>query len=264
MMEQEIGAPARPRKTGRQNASPLTALALCLTLGGITGCRFGNYSESPKSIKNFSKIELFRTSITQFETLAVLNDNTRNGNSNAPLSAVPSMILDNFTDPVFIAEPTASPGYHIFIGAGQTSCMTDPMNSSCIGTIVNRDDTIAVSTASDYSQFGSDPSCTMNLEMQQIGNLDRRNPGTIQYSDGSTGTIAGNLHLGFQLVRNFQGDCSSILTALASCYSSGAGCSTDALYWANQIFDLYVRQTGVLRIEDASKIKTLAYLVTFD
>ncbi len=243
---------------------PLFAFTLCLSLVALSACRFGNYSEPPRSVKNFSRIEAFRTSITQFETFAILDDNTGNSNSSAPLSAVPSLILDSFTDPVYIAEPTASPGYQIFIGNAQTSCMADPMNSNCIGTIVSKDDTISVATSSEYSQFGSDPSCTMNLEMHQVGGLDRRNPGTIQYSDGSTGRIAGNLHLAFQLVRNFQGDCSSILSLLASCYSSGAGCSTDALYWANQIFDLYIRQTGVLRLEDATRIKTLAYIVTFD
>jgi hypothetical protein len=242
----------------------VTTLSLCLWTGALSGCRFGNYSERPKSVSNFVKIEAFRTSVTQFETLAVLDDDTETYNPSAPLSAVPPMILDNFTNPVYIAEPTATPGYQIFIGSGQTSCMVDPINSDCIGTIVNRDDTISVATASEFSQFGSNPSCKMNLEMHQVGNLDRRNPGTIEYSDGSTGKISGDLHLGFQLVRNFQGDCESILTLLADCYRSGAGCSTDALYWANQIYDLYIRQTGVLRIEDASRIKTLAYLVTFD
>jgi hypothetical protein len=104
----------------------------------------------------------------------------------------------------------------------------------------------------------------MNLQMQQLGYLDRSRPGTITYSDGSTGKISGDRLLEFRLIRNFSGDCSRILQVLADCYSSGTGCSTDELYWANQLFDLYVRQSGALKIEDATRIKTLAYIVHFD
>ncbi len=230
----------------------------------VPACRFGNYSEPPKSIKNFKKVELFRTRPSKFETIAIYNDNQYGHNDNVPLSAIPASILDNFTNPVFLAEPVATPGIQLFIGLGQSHCMADPANSSCIGTIIDPDDSITVSTSSAYSQFGSDPACTMNLEMQQIGNLDRRQPGTITYSDGSTGTVAGTLNLEFRLIRNFEGDCSRILRILADCYTSGAGCSTDELYWANQLFDLYVRQSGALKLEYAEKIKTLAYIAYFD
>jgi hypothetical protein len=140
----------------------------------------------------------------------------------------------------------------------------DPANSGCIGTIVDPDDTITVTTSSAYSQFGSDPACTMNLQMQQLGALDRSTPSSITYSDGSSGTVAGRLELEFRLIRNFEGNCAGILQTLADCYSDGTGCSTEALYWSNQLFDLYVRQSGTLRIEDAARIKTLAYIVHFD
>lgn len=237
-------------------------ITACLTF--LPGCRFGNYSEPPKGTSRFSSIELFRTLPLRFETYAIYQDDTQNQNSSTPLSAIPASILDNFTNPLYLAEPVSTPGIKLFIGTGQTACMTDPENSSCIGTLINSDDTITVSTSSPYTQFGSDPACTMNLQMQQLGFLDRSRPGTITYSDGSKGVIGGDLILEFRLIRNFKGDCSGILQVLADCYSTGTGCSTDELYWANQLFDLYVRQSGTLKIEDATKIKTLAYVVHFD
>jgi hypothetical protein len=237
---------------------------VAFTLATAPGCRFGNYSEPPKNVKNFSSIELFRTQPKKFETFAIYQDNTQSQNSTTPLSAIPASILDNFTDPLYIAEPVATPGVKLFIGLSQTACMADPANSTCIGTVVDKDGYITVSTSSDYTQFGSNPACTMNLQMQQLGYLDRTSPGTLTYSDGTTGTIGGDLLLEFRLIRNFKGDCSGILQTLADCYTSGNGCSTDELYWANQLFDLYVRQSGTLKIEDVTKIKTLAYIVHFD
>jgi hypothetical protein len=237
-------------------------ITACLAL--LPGCRFGNYSELPKGTSRFSSIELLRTLPFKFETYAVYQDDSETRNSSTPLSSIPASILDNFTNPLYLAEPVATPGIKLFIGAAQTACLTDPANSSCIGTIVNSDDTITVSTRSPYSQFGSNPACTMNLEMQQLGFLDRSRPGTVRYSDGTTAPIGGDLILEFQLIRNFKGDCAGILQVLADCYSDGSGCSTDELYWANQLFDLYVRQSGTLKIEDATRIKTLAYIVHFD
>ncbi len=242
---------------------PLLPL-LILCASALSGCRFGNYSEPPKGISNFNSIELFHTQITQFETYAIYTDGNQNQNTNTPLSAIPGSILNNFTDPLFIAEPKSTPGIRLFIGASQSECMINPANSSCIGTIVNSDDTITVSTSSPYTQFGPDEKCSMNLQMQQIGILDRSKTDSITYSDGSKGTISGNLLLNFRLIRNFAGDCSGILKILADCYSTGTGCSTDELYWANQLFDLFIRQSGTLRIEDATRIKTLAYIVHFD
>ncbi|MBU6154265.1 MAG: hypothetical protein KGP28_08170 [Bdellovibrionales bacterium] len=237
---------------------------LILTSPGLSSCRFGNYSEPPRGVKNFNSIELFSTKVKKLETFALYQDDSETHNLNAPLSAVPAMILDNFTNPVYITEPTGTPGVHLFIGLSQTQCMLDPVNSDCIGTLLNEDGSIGVSTSSEFQQFGSNPACRMNLQMQQFGYLDRSNPSTITYSDGSTGIISGDLLLEFRLIRNFQGDCSGILGRLASCYSDGSGCSTDELYWANQLFDLYIRQTGALRIEDTTRIKTLAYIVHFD
>ena len=237
---------------------------LILASPGLSSCRFGNYSEPPKGVKNFNSIELFSTQVHKLETFVLYDDDSETHNLNAPLSAVPGMILDNFTNPVYLTEPTATPGVHLFIGLSQTSCMLDPANSNCIGTLLNPDGTIGVSTSSEFQQFGADPACTMNLQMQQFGELDRSRPGTITYSDGSTGTISGELLLEFRLIRNFHGNCTSILSRLAECYTDGSGCSTDELYWANQLFDLYVRQTGALQIGNATRIKTLAYIVHFD
>jgi hypothetical protein len=246
----------------RKRPNPiLTAGLLALTL---TGCRFGNYSESPKAPNKFSSIEIFRTQPKTFETHVMLTDGSVNSNLSTPLSAIPETILDNFTDPLYIAEPISSPGFKLFIGARQRDCFSNPEDSSCIGTIIENDGSISVQSASPLTQFGSNPSCKMNLEMRQSGNLDRSNPGSITYGDGSTGRVAGNLVLDFTMIRTFTGDCSGILSVLANCYTSGVGCSNDELYWANQLFNLYARQSGALRMEDVARIKVLAYQVRFE
>ncbi len=235
-----------------------------LTMLSLEGCRFGNYSEPPKVTPKFSSVEVFNTQAKKFEVFVFYQDSTNSSNNTTPLSAIPSTILDNFSDPLYIAQPVTTPGVKMFIGARQTDCFLNPDTSSCIGTLIDSQGNIGVQTSSPLSQFGSDPACQMKLQMQQVGFLDRSHPSTITYSDGSTGKVAGDLVLDFQMIRSFQGDCSKILTILAGCYNSGVGCSTDELYWANQLFDLYVRQSGALKIEDATKIKSLAYVVHFD
>ena len=238
----------------------LPALIAC----SLVSCRFGNYSEPPKGESNFTSMEIYRTQPKQFETLVIFQDNTQSENTTTPLSAIPTTLLDNFTNPVFLGEPKATPGVKLFIGQSQTDCMLNPGTSSCIGTLVDPAGNIQVNTASEYTQFGSDPTCMMNLQMQQVGYLDKTHPGTLTYSDGTTGTINGDLLLLFRIYRNFRGDCTAILGRLGTCYTDGTGCSTDELYWANQLFDPFIRQSGPLKIEDAARIKTLAYIVHFD
>jgi hypothetical protein len=230
----------------------------------LAACRFGNYSEAPKAPKKFTSIEMFRTQAKSFETHVMLQDGAINSNLTTPLSAIPETLLDNFTDPLYVAQPISTPGVKLFIGARQSDCFSNPEDSSCIGTIIENDGSIAVETSSAFSQFGSNPSCKMNLQMRQNGALDRSRPGSITYSDGSTGTISGSLVLDFTMIRTFQGDCSRILGVLADCYTNGTGCSNDELYWANQLFNLYARQSGALRMEDALRIKSLAYIVHFE
>jgi hypothetical protein len=230
----------------------------------LSACRFGNYSEAPKAPEKFSSIEMYRTQPRGFQTYVQLDDGSENTNTSTPLSAIPESLLDNFTDPLYIAQPISTPGVKLFIGARQSDCFYNPEDSACIGTIVESDGTIAVETSSPFSQFGSNPSCKMNLQMRQNGALDRTRPGTITYSDGTVGRISGDLLLDFTMIRTFQGDCSGILTVLADCYTNGVGCSNEELYWANQLFGLYARQSGVLRMQDAARIKVLAYLVHFE
>jgi hypothetical protein len=229
---------------------------------GFSGCRFGNYSESPTSSSQFSSIDLYRTTPTQFKTYAFFTDGTNTSNTSTPLSAIPSSLLQNFTDPLYLVEPKATPGVKMFIGNSQSECFADPLNSGCINTIVNSDLSIGVQLSTPFTQFGSNPSCQMNLEMQQIGELDHSNPSTITYSDGTRVPILGRLLMDYQIIRTFQGDCTEILTTLAACYQSGTNCTTEQLYWANAIFDLYVRQAGIVNISDASRLQALVYILS--
>ena len=111
-------------------------VGMILTMA-LSACRFGNYSESPKAPEKFSSIEMFRTQARNFQTYVMLNDGSENQNANTPLSAIPESLLDNFTDPLYIAQPISTPGVKLFIGARQSDCFYNPEDSSCIGTISN-------------------------------------------------------------------------------------------------------------------------------
>ncbi len=121
-------------------------VGMILTLA-LSSCRFGNYSESPKAPEKFSSIEMFRTQARGFQTYVQLNDGTENLNDSTPLSAIPDSLLDNFTDPLYIAQPISTPGVKLFIGSRQSDCFYNPEDSSCIGTIVEADGSIAVRDA---------------------------------------------------------------------------------------------------------------------
>ncbi len=124
---------------------------------------------------------------------------------------------------------------------------------------------IKLELASSITPLVTNSICRTQLQVVQEGRLDRSAPGSaLLTGNTSRSSVSGKLRLAYTFVRALDGDCADSLRELAACYQNGAGCSSEQLAEAHALFDLYVRGTGVLKIEDAAKIKGLAYIVRFD
>lgn len=229
-----------------------------LLLSTLSGCRFGNYSEQPTVVPNasggFASIELFSAHTSRLETIALYSDNTRSYRDNVALASVPTSILDTFSDPVYFTTPSDVNDSPMFIGKNQKNYINTTLNSA--GAIADQ-------SASEIVTLWNNPACQTQIQIEQAGSLDRSHPGSTVL-DGKTQPIAGKLKLELTYMRVLAGDCVSDLQDMAQCYQDSSTCTTDEWRAATNFFDLYVRQSGVLRIEDAIRIKALAYIVTFE
>ncbi len=230
----------------------------------LSGCRFGNYADQAKPLKSQSSynVEFFFTSPKQFETRVYLNalsgpNAVINTNNKASLSSIPSTILNVFSDPVYLAvpkDPSLSPVFR------------DYTDTYGFDTTLDSNGNIARDYIPTEGPFvlWSNPNCLTQYEITHEGTLDRTKPGSITYSDGTKAPVAGSMALTYTFSRIIDGDCSEDLTRLASCYNDGTGCTANELSSARSLFDLYIKQTGVLKIEDAAKIKALEYIVHYE
>lgn len=253
----------------QSNGSKFTVWVAILLIG-VSGCRFGNYADEAKPIKNpdyYKSIELFFTTPKTFQTKVVLNslggpDSVINTNSAAPMTAIPTQILNTFSDPVYFAVPNDTRKLPLF---------RDISDSTGMETILDADGKIALDYIPSSGPFilWDNPNCITNYQILHEGEFNRTQPGSVIYPDGSTVPVAGSLKFSYTFSRviesvNGVDNCAADLNRLAFCYQDGTGCSASELSGARTLFDLYVRQTGVLRIEDASKLKALEYRVDFE
>ena len=236
---------------------------LILLLLTPSACRFGNYSEPPKNNNTsiYSTIQLYLTEPSQLQTVVIYNDATpTSSNSNAPLAAIPSSVMNVFTDPVYYAVPTDTKQLPLFADINQ---------SHSLSTAVDKNGVIKYEYDSSIVTLWKNPKCVTQVQMFQEGSFDKTHgAGTVlTFPDGSTSKTAGRLNLTFTYLRVIDGgatqECSQDLQYLAQCYQTGTGCTSDELKSANALFDLYVNRGGVLKIEDVTKIKALAYIVHF-
>jgi hypothetical protein len=240
--------------------------ALSISLTAASGCRFGNYADTPQPIADpsglngtISKTELFFTQPTTFETAVFYTDTTPTGdNSQTPLSAIPATTLAIFSNPVYyatMANPANSPA---FIGIDGTSF---------VNTTVDANNNISDEADGDVTPLLTNQNCLVQFQQTQAGSLNTSDPGTFQFSDG-TAQVSGHLILDYTSVLVIQaqvtGACDADLTYLAQCYQVGTGCSTAELTEAQSLFDLYVKQAGILNLNNVTKIKALAYTVHFE
>lgn len=239
----------------------------------LSGCRFGNHSESAKPIVNpsiYQSIEFFFTKPKSFQTKVILNsiggpDMVVHSNTNAPLSYIPASVLNVMTDPVYFATYKDPSRYPIF---------RDYRDSVSLPTLLDAEGNISFQYPNENTEpttrvLLSNPNCLTQWEVLESGGFDRSKPGQIQYEDGTLAPVAGNVSLTYtfsQVIVSVDGDnnCDADLTYLANCYKDGAGCSADDLYDARSLFDLYVKQTGVLNIDDAAKLKAMEYIIHYE
>ena len=230
-----------------------------------SGCRLGNYaSPDPNAAATASKYktqELFYTQPTQLQTIALFSDgnggSTNASNANVTVSAVPTSVLQTFSNPVYFVTQTDTTKSPMFIGFNQSSYLSTALDAS---------GNISASTTSSAATLWSNPNCQTALQITQTGTLDRTTPGTATFSDGSTAAIAGHAKITFSYMRAISGDCSADLLSLANCYTTGSGCATGELSAAESLFDLYAKQSGIIDLTNTalvSKIIGLAYTVTF-
>ena len=231
------------------------ALGVLLTL--MTGCRFGNYAEAPKPNfkETYKSIDLYFTQPKKLTTTVVFNDNTSHVNATAPLVSIPTSVRNTFTNPTYFAIPIDPKSLPMFVGLNQTSYVSTQIDAN--GKVA--DDFLSTATT-----LWTNPNCKTQIELIQNGAFDLTRPGTVTYSDGSVSPVKGHLSLTFSYLRVISGDCQADLQELVNCYSSGTGCTNDQLNAASNLFDLYIRQTGVLSIADAIRVKGLAYEVQFE
>ena len=235
----------------------------------LGGCRFGNHADQPQPLKNaatYKSIEFFFTNPKQFQIAVILNslsgsDSVVNANNNAPLASIPSTILYAFSDPVYFTIPNDPTKFPTFWDYGGNYSFQTEIDGQ--GTISH--DYIP----SNASVFWSNPDCITNYEVTHKGSFDRSKPGTVTYPDGTQAAVAGSLNFTYSFTRlissqNGTDNCTADLTRLATCYTDGSGCSAEELAKAKDTFDLYVKQTGVLKIEDAAKLKAVEYIVHYE
>lgn len=235
-------------------------LLLCLTALSFlaTSCRFGNHSDAPTFTgkSQFKNTELFFSEIRKFETFAFYTDGTNSTNATAPLVSIPSHLLNTFTNPVY---------WTTIDDKNQTQIFMDNYQTEFEQTLVDASGNIKIEIDSAISPLISNSICRTQLQNIQEGSLDRTAPGTALLTGNPTRVaVAGKLKLSYTSIRALEGDCADSLRELANCYQNGTGCTNEQLTEAHALFDLYVRGTGVLKIEDAYKLKGLAYIVHFD
>jgi hypothetical protein len=248
---------------------PISLLALT-TLFILSGCRFGNHSENAIPLKNpsqYKSIEFFYTTPKTFTTRVYLHslggpNMVVHSNTTAPLSSIPSSVLNALSNPVYLAVPVNPNNFPIF---------RDYRDTTSLVTDLDQNGNIAFDYIPSDGPYvlWNNPNCITSFEITQNGTLDRSQPGTIQYEDGTTATVSGSMRLSYTFSRvigsiNGTTNCNDDLNRLAFCYDNGTGCSADELSAARSLFDLYARQTGVLNIQDASSIKGLEYMIEYE
>jgi hypothetical protein len=228
-------------------------------LFALNGCRFGNYSEAPTLTdpnglsSGLKSVELFFAHTSQLETWALFTDGTNSSNDHVALASIPTAILDTISNPVYLAISNDAATAPMFVGKNQKNYIDTGFDS-------NGD--IKSDSASEIVTLWKNPACQTQVQISQVGVLDRGQGGSTVL-DGTTVKVAGKLSMELTYLRVVAGDCVSDLREMAQCYQDANTCTTDEWRAATNFFDLYVRQSGALRIEDVIRIKGLAYIVHF-
>jgi len=247
------------------NKSLFNTFALLLTFPTLLpACKFGNY-QSPQPAPSLQATQwksedLYYTSPTAFQTSVTLTDNTTATNSNASLHSIPNAVLSVLSNPVYFttpSDPTQNPALiNIDTSNGVVGFYTQ-LNSE--GQIVYN--SISSNTLL-YNQ-----NCSISSQSSQVGSFNTTQPGQVVFGDGSTAPVLGHLILSYSLTQTLYeatpGACDADLNTLATCYTNGSGCSANELATASALLDLFVKETGILDINNTVKLKTLEYTIQY-
>lgn len=239
----------------------LPTILILMTATTFTGCRFGNYSEPPKPNlrETYEKVELFFTRAKSLATYVLLKDNRVLENTSAPLTAIPTSVRNTFTNPTFFAIPSDPKQRPIFVDYTQNYFVETNTKTDVDGNTVIED-----TYTSPVQVLWNRDTCLTQIQIAQKGSFDRNETGSFTFADGSVAPVNGRVKLEFAFTRIIDGDCDEDLTRLSYCYTSGAGCSTEELNAANNLYDLYIRQTNVLPSSEAANVRGLVYEVIFE
>jgi len=234
----------------------------------LSGCRFGNYqSPPPQTIQQdqFKTKDLYFTSVSNFTVQASLSDNTTKTNSSAPFSAIPSSLLTIFDTAVFFAtqtDTTQPPAIFNWDTSSNFNGFFTELDQH--GNIRHDEDPVSNQLLETTK---GNVNCTTVYQISHDGTFDTSHPSSVVFPDGSQHPVLGDLDFTFtyvQLIKEVNpGDCTDDLNYLAACYTNGTGCTNLEISLSKSLFDLIVKETGVLDIADAAKLKGLAYQVKF-
>ena len=232
---------------------------LALLVTSLSGCRFGNHSDSPTQTNagSITHSELFSTTVRSFETFAYYSDNTYTHNSSANIAQVPNDVLTVFTSTVY---------WDTYQDSDTTQFFWDNAKKAApFLTFADAAGQINVSNpATTAVKLYQNPNCLTQTQFTQTGSFDRTNPSTSMLpGETASSVVSGRLNLDLTHLQIFQGDCAADLQTLAQCNTNGTGCDADQLSRA-KLFDLFVGGTSVLNIQDAPSIIGLAYIVHFN
>jgi hypothetical protein len=252
------------------------AFTLALSMA-VSACRLGNYTEAPKPLTtptsavstnsrtgSLQNVELFYAEPKTLQTFAIYKDATPpSQNNSVGLVSIPSDVLNTFTDPTYLAwtpdsTHTLKP---YFLGVYNPGSNNFPTTINSAGAI-----NAGYSDASVTIATG----CSMTDQRLHVGKLDRHQLGSYTFPDGTVQTVSGHLKFDYTFMRVFtetvagSGACGAYLQTLANCFNAGSTCTNDQLTAAHEIFDLWIRQSSVLPIANATKLKGLAYVVHFE
>jgi hypothetical protein len=223
----------------------MTMLALLF----LSACRFGNYTEVPKSGTDYTLTAL-ATQATGLQSIVMYHDGTpRSENLNTPLNAIPSAINNTFTNPVNWVVPTNSSMAQFFYSSMGYS----------LPTKIDSTETILDEQYTDVVQLWKNPNCLTQVQYFQDGYIDRTR---------TTSKTKGQLVMDLTVIRVIEGlnaptDCAADLAELAACYQNPGTCPTGSVDAARTLFDLWVQYGGVLNLNQVSQMNALAYVVQF-
>ena len=245
-------------------------VALLTLTAGLTGCRFGNYTEKDAA-SSVTKWVIGGT--PQYFITAVLYAETNpdgsqkmDVNNNTSLSALPSYVTSIFTSPLKLwFNPAQSATAH-----SANAALIDYDETSSYSAHLNSKNELSEGVDGAITVLWKNQNCLTQEQITHAGRVDTSRISTYTDENHKTQKTNGTLNYNFVYQRVIDGgaDCLDDLKELATCYlnNHAPGCTYQTVNAAYRLFDLYYTAGGILHLDDAtlSKLNGLAYIVHFE